>query len=349
MTRQTIKTNYLQTIDWFNGNIIDWVSAGQQYSLDGTQKQLAKYHYAFSFDGSITSQDGQYVFIYKRLGTKGILLKNGEMIREINRTYYHAETYEFPAVFITFDNKTYLVHCPINYCQLDFENVETGEIVTNIPGRQPSDIFHSRFSISPDNKYLMVCGWAWHPVDTVELFDIAECFKNPLLLDKSFLYPDFGTEINSASFIDNERILIASTDEEPFDDEVPPILPQKHIAIWNFTTNELSKPVKIDGEFGNLIAINDKQAWDMFKFPKIINIQTGKIESKLEEINSGLQTSSIMYGDIEKSPQICFDRQTSQIAIRIDNTMIEVLAPSQYGGLHRFGNMVAGRNTNEHL
>ena len=328
MTRKTIKTNFLQTIDWLNGNIIDWVSAGQQYSLDGQQKQIAKFHYAFSFDGSITSQDGQYSFIYKRLGTKGILLKNGEIVREINRTYYHAETYEFPAAFITFENKTYLVHCPIDYCQLDFENVETGEIVSNIQGRKPSDIFHSRLSISPDNKYLMVCGWAWHPVDTVELFDVSECFKNPLLLDKSSLFPNFGTEINSASFIDNERLLIGASDEEPFDDEVPPTLPQRHIAIWNFIKNEISTPVKVDGEFGNLFAINDNQAWDMFKFPKIINIQTGVIESKFEDINSGLQISSILYSDIEKYPQICFNRQTSQIAIRVDNTIVEVLTPT---------------------
>lgn len=327
MTRQTIKTNWLQTIDWVDGNIVDWVSAGQQYSLDGQQKQLAKYNYAFSFDGSITSQDGQYAFIYERLGTKGILLKNGEIIREINRTYYQAEVYEFPAAFITFDSKTYLAHCPISYCQLDFENVETGEIVTNFQSRKPSDIFHSRLSISPDNKYLMVCGWAWHPVDTVELFDIAECFKNPLLLDKSSLSPDFGTQINSASFIDNERILIAASDEEPFDDETPPALPQKHIAIWDFTKNKISKPVKVDGEFGNLFAISDKQAWDMFKFPKIVNILTGIIESKFEGINSGLQTSSILYSNIKDSPQICFDRRTSKIAIRVDSTTIEVLAP----------------------
>lgn len=327
MTRQTIKTNFLQTIDWVDGKIVDWVSAGQQYSLDGQQKQLAKYHYAFGFDGSITSQDGQYAFIYKRLGTKGILLKNGEIIREINRTYYQAEVYEFPAAFITFDNKTYLAHCPISYCQLDFENVETGEIVTNMQNRKPSDIFQSRLSISPDNKYLMVCGWAWHPVDTVELFNLAECFKNPFLLDNSSLSPDFGTHINSASFIDNERILIAASDDEPFDDEVPPALPQKHIAIWNFLKNEISIPVKVEGEFGNLFAISDKRAWDMFKFPKIIDIQTGIIESKFEDIDSGLQTSSILYNDIKDSPQICFDRHTSQIAIRIDSTLIEVLAP----------------------
>jgi len=326
MIRYTIKTNYLKTIDWLNGEIIDWVSAGEEYSLDGQKQQLAKYHYAFNGDGSITSPDGQYAFVYKRLGTKGLLLKNGEMLREINRTYYCAESYEYPAAFFVWDDIIYLVHCPIDYCRLDFENVETGEIVTNIPGRDPSDVFHSRLSISPDGKYLMVCGWVWHPLERVELFDIAACLKNPRLLDDSSLYPDFGTEINSAIFIDSERILIAASDEDPLNDETPPSLPKKHIAIWSFLSGDLSEPVKVNGDFGNLFAINEKLAWDMYKYPKIINIQTGEIESKIEDINSGLQNSAI-FSDVAKSPQICFDRQSGQIAVRIDSTTIEVLAP----------------------
>ena len=66
----------------------------------------------------------------------------------------------------------------------------------------------------------------------------------------------------------------------------------------------------------------------MFKFPKIINIQTGLIESKLEDFYSGTQTSSIMSSDINKSPQICFDKKTSKIAIKIDSETIEVLSPT---------------------
>jgi hypothetical protein len=328
MTRQTIKTNYLQTINWLNDGIVDWVSAGQFYSLNGHQKQLGKYDLVFGFDASITSADGQYAFIYKRLGTKGLLLKRGEVIREINRSYYHAESYEFPAAFITFDNKTYLVHCPFEYCRLDFEEVESGKIVTDVQGRKPSDIFHSRLSVSADNKYLLVCGWAWHPVDTVELFNVAASFDNPKLLDQAFLRPDFGTEINTASFINNTSILVASSNEEPFDDEVPALLPQKNIAVWNFTTNKLSKPAKINGELGNLFAIDGKQTWDLYKFPKIINIQTGEIISQLKDIDSGLQSSAILYDGIEKCPQICFNRYSSKIAIRIDSTTIEVLSPT---------------------
>lgn len=61
---------------------------------------------------------------------------------------------------------------------------------------------------------------------------------------------------------------------------------------------------------------------------KIIDIHSGTIENKLEDINSGEQISSILYSDIKKYPQICFNRQTSQIAIRLDDTTIEVLTPT---------------------
>ena len=327
MKRQTIKANYIETIDWLEGNIVDWVCGGQIYSAEGENSQIATYHYNFNFNGCITSQDREYVFIYQRLGTKGLLLKNGKLLREVNRSYYHAASYEYPAAFVTIDKKTYLIHCPQGYSQIDFEDVETGELVTNISERRPSDVFHSRLSISPDGKYLMVCGWVWHPVDKVELFNIEECLKNPLLLDKSLLHPEFGTEISSASFIDSDRVLIASSDEEPFDDEVLPILPQKHIAIWNFKTNELSEPVQVNAEIGNLFAINDKQAWDTFKFPKLINFETGEVQIKFEEVYSGLQSSSIYY-DIKKNPQICFNKDSGKIAIKTDNETVEVFSYS---------------------
>lgn len=322
MRRQTINTNFLQTIDWLQDDLVDWVSGGQLYS-NGSQKQIAKYHYPFNFDASITSEDGQYAFIYKRLGTKGLLLKHGEIIREINRSYYHAEDYEYPAAFITFNNKTYLAHCPFNYCRLDFEEVETGKIVTNVENRNPEDIFHSRLSVSPNKQYLMVCGWAWHPIDTVEVYNIANCFENPHLLDKSNLSPSFGAEVNSASFINNSNILLLSSNEE-FDEDA--VLPPNHIAVWNFITNDISAPVKTEGNCGNLFAIDERRAWDMYKFPKIINIQTGKIESQMEEIDSGLQSSSILRLQNEP-PQIRFNRNNAKIAIRTNSTIIEVLSP----------------------
>ena len=312
----------MQTICWVDNTIVDYASAGKKYTLDGQVKELYKYTFGFG-DTAITSSDGQYAFIYQKLGTKGLLLKNGDILREINRSYYCAEVYAYPAAFVTIDNRTFLVHCPMKYCRLDFEDVETGQIVTDDQDRNPSDYFHSRLEISPNGKYLMSKGWFWHPWNDIRLFDIRKCFDSPEELDKSEIYPNVGTEICTASFIDENKVLIGSSDEEEMNDELLENLPQKHIAIWDIELNQISKPIKIQSEFGNLFAINEKFAWDLFKFPKIIDLETGEIVDKDESLASGLQKSSIIH-HIDKLPKVAFNRQTKQIAITKDEN-IEIL------------------------
>jgi len=325
MTRQTLTANYLNTISWFNNTIVDWDSAGTQYFLDGSTKQLRKYHLGLPSSAAITTPDGMYNFIYSRLGTKGLLLKNGELLREIDRSYYCADVYEYPAAFATVKNKTYLIHCPISYKQLDFEDVETGQLITNIPGREPIDFFHSRLEISPDGKYLIDRGWAWHPLDWLEVYNIQDCLDNPKLLDNSTLSPDIGTEICTASFINSSKILIGSSNEV-INNERADEMPIKSLAIWDLETNRISNPTKVNGTFGNLFAINDDYAWDMFDYPKIINIHTGEIVDKDETIDSGKRNSAIAYS-LNEYPQIIFNRDTKQIALS-GKDKIEVLTPT---------------------
>ena len=322
--RETITANYLQTICWFKDVIVDWASAGILYLSDGKETQLGKYHYPFNCDSSIISSDGQYAFIYQKLGTKGLLLKKGELLREINRSYYWANSYEYPAAFVTIKDVTYLIHCPLEYNRLDFENVETGEIITNIPERAPSDVCHSRLEIDHSSKFLMSKGWLWHPLDIVEVFNIKECIKNPLLLDKSNLIPGVGVEICTASFVSESKILIGSSDEIVDEDILD--LPSKHVAIWDLTSNQIIDAARVDGEFGNLFAINEKFAWDTLNFPKIINIKTGEIVDKETSIYSGQQKSSII-SNPDKLARIAFNHQTKQLAIANDKK-IEVLTPS---------------------
>jgi hypothetical protein len=324
MTRTTITANWIQTIAWFNNTIIDWANAGQQYTIDGKGQQLYMDSFgALDFDGAICSADGQYAFIYQKLGTKGLLLKENTLLREINRSYYYANVYEYPAAFVTINNVTYLIHCPKKYCRLDFENVETGEIVTDIPGRDPFDFFHSRLEINLDSTLLTSKGWHWHPFDKIKAYKIKDCIENPLLLDNSALYPELGTEICTASFISRTKVLIGSSDEV-FDDEEEDNFPIKHIAIWDIETDEISKPVKVNGDFGNLFAINEELAWDTYLYPKIININTGEVVAKDESVNSGKQKSSIVSKD--DLVQLVFNRATKQLAV-VGNEVIEVFTP----------------------
>ncbi|WP_345212767.1 hypothetical protein [Mucilaginibacter gynuensis] len=322
MEIQTIKAGSLSTISWVGDNIIDWAKT-TTYLANGTVKQGGTY-YSFGFDAAITSADGQYAFIYKRLGTKGLLLKDGEELREINRSYYCADAYEYPAAFVTVDGVTYLIHCPLEYCRIDFENVETGELVTDIPGREPADVFHSRFEISPGSKYLMSKGWVWHPLDVVYAFNITECLNNPLLLDQWHLYDEHTAEICTASFIDDELVLLGASDES-INDEATGFL-KNHIAIWNILTRTIESKAKVDVEFGNLFAINADFAWDTVGHPKIINIKTGEVVDRQEDFDSGDQRSSII-SDSNTPPQIVFKRHTKQLAIT-DKEGITILTPS---------------------
>ncbi|MEP0264636.1 hypothetical protein [Dokdonia sp.] len=322
MKRTTIKINYLRTIDWFDNNVIDWNSAGTQYFENGETKQLQKYHFGFVCDGSITSENGEYVLIYQKLGTKGLLLRNGELLREINRSYYQSSVYEFPATFLTFKNRTYLVHCPFGYNQLDFEDAETGKIITNISKRKPKDIFHSRLEVSPDNKYIISKGWVWHPIDVIELFDIEKCFENPSLLDKGINIPNVNAEISTASFIDNDNILVCAS-KEGWADEETDIIKDGQIATWNFKTGEIINSVNINSEYGNIFAIDKTKCWDLFSYPKIIDLKSGEVIDKIEEIESGKQGSSVIH-HLTDLPKIAFNKKTKQIAIAKDNT-IEIL------------------------
>ncbi len=325
MKRQTIKGSFVQTIDWFEDSLIDWSAAGTKYYLDDRVEQLYKFHCAFYCDSAISSVCGTYSFLFQKLGTKGLLLKKGVILREINRSYYHASVYEYPAAFVTYRSKVYLVHCPIKYCQLDFEDAETGEIYTNTFRRKPMDFFHSRLEVSPDNRHLISKGWYWHPWDCVLYFDLEKCFDDATQLDRGSSIPRSWTEISTASFINDTLVLVGASDEPSMDDEEDESVPPGHLAIWNIKTDEVSQPVKAKGSYGNLFAIDESNAWDMLKYPKIINLISGEEIEQCLDIDSGMQNSSIIH-HIKSVGKIAFNRRTKQMAIVIGEN-IEVLSP----------------------
>ena len=81
----------------------------------------------------------------------------------------------------------------------------------------------------------------------------------------------------------------------------------------------------MNGDFGNLIAIDEKYAWDLVSYPKIIDLETGEIVDKDETIFSGNQKSSIIH-HLEKLVQVSFNPLTKQLAI-VDDEAIEILEP----------------------
>jgi hypothetical protein len=281
------------------------------------------YSFGGTFDRAIISSDGQYTLIYTNLGTKGLLLRGShELIREVNRSYYCANAYEYPAVFATVGDRTYLVHCPLEYCRLDFEDVETGEIVTMHPDRKPLDFFHSRLEVSPGGRYLVSKGWVWHPLDAIAYYDIAECLANPRLLDASPMVEleEFGIEgaidqgelmeFGTGSFIDDDLLLVGKTEGGA------------EAAFWDLRSRKIVHRIKIEGPYGNLLAIDEHWAWDLYQHPKVIDLTTGKIEWISEDIFSGEQNSSIIGSRV--LPPVAWSRRLGKLAIGGENK-VEVL------------------------
>lgn len=325
MQRISFNAPGARSLVWAGDVLVDWAGGAATYQLDGVIKR-AQVNFGGLFDACIASKDHRFAFMYGRLKTKGLLLKSGKFLREINRSYYQAEAYEYPAAFAQLDGRTILIHCPNAYNRIEFEDAETGELLTTHSTRKPSDVFHSRFEVSTDNRYLLSKGWCWHPVDVVQAFDIPACVRDPSLLDESTLDPTLCAPLNTASFVSAGTVLIGSVEgEESFerDDRQGPL--PGEIATWNIGSNVVSASVKVEGPFGDVYAIDERRCWDLYKYPKVIDIRTGQVLDAMPDLLTGERNSSIIW-HLKLVPSVSLNRETGQIAI-LNDGRIDVLSP----------------------
>lgn len=327
---QTIKTkNPPKSLRWSGDQLIDWVRGGNIYHLDG-QFEHSHIGIRYKFDSAMVSDNGVYVIVYEKLGTKAVILKNYKVLRELNRSYYHAHVYEYPiAIFQLEDGEYAIIHCPDEYCQLEIERIETGERLTRRKAGQSDDYFHSRLEVNSSTKYLISTGWYWHPWSSIEWYKLSDALKDASILDKTSsqkeVYPIDG-EVSCARFISNQKIVIAMSTEDPLDDESkdnPHKLFSTQIGILNLDTLQLEKKATLQAEAGNLLPINEDLVWSLFEYPKIIDLNTGKIVAACKNMPSGKQTSSIIWHH-EKLPIYAYDWKNRRLAIALKDS-IEVL------------------------
>lgn len=328
MQRYTIRPEFgqVKSLAWSKGHLVDFATALSHYIDENNIRPRLKYRFAYPFDAAIVSDDGVYAVLYQKLGTKGVLLKNGDLLREINRSYYYADMYEYPvALFRAANGIQYLIHCPAAYNQLEFEEVDSGRVVSNIAGRKPADFFHSRLEVSANNKGLLSKGWIWHPTDAVCWFDLEACLVNPLLLDH-LLQPQLHIEVGSASFINDQLVLLViGTQAETVDGDRAHWSDINSLLVWDVQRNQIINTQKVDAELGNIIVVDESHAIDVYKYPKLINFINGKLLDQCPDIDSGLQSSSIIGALKTKLPAIAWDGKNKRLAIAYADT-IDVLS-----------------------
>jgi hypothetical protein len=312
LKRTTISLNKKaapRSLSWDGDVLVDWVGGGARYGLDGTVRPSGIY-YAYKFDRAITSPDARFQVLYDALGTKAILLEHGKLLRELNRSYYHANAYEYPIALFIVEGRHLLAHCPNEYNELEIEDVLTGQLISKRSTRA-CDFFHSRLQTSPDSLYLLSAGWVWHPLDTIQIYAISDAMRNPSILDgpglnleKNFGDADGLLEIHNAAFSGNDRLVLACEQDNGTD---------TRICVVDLTSMTTISSATMTEPAGTLMPVGDHVVC-FYRHPRLVDQRTGLTVTAWPELASGVQNSSIMHHH-DAPPPIAIDAQRMRFAV----------------------------------
>jgi hypothetical protein len=321
-----IDATAVRSLVWDGDDLIDWVAGGRRYGPDGKVSDPSV-TYAYAFDAAATLQDSNYVVLYTKCATKGLVLREGKVVREIDRSFYLANAYEYPIVpFRLGSGREVIAHCPADYCRLDIEDLASGEILTASNERSPADFFHSRLAVSPNGRWLFSAGWHWHPFDAIYVYDIAAALADPIHLDGVGLgiAPDAWADECNACFMPNNQLVVAVNGMETnnADMEVADGLPAE-IQTYDLERREKLPSVQTLERFGASMPVGNHHLLALYGHPRLIDLQQGSVVQRWPHIKSGMQPGSLLVG-CEPSPPFAFDSIGMRCAVA-DEAGISVL------------------------
>lgn len=217
-----------------------------------------------------------------------------QLLREINRSFYIADEYEFPIALVRLETgREVIVHCPDQYNRLEIDDLATGERLTGSTNRTPSDCFHSRLAGSPDGTFLVSAGWVWHPIDAVYLYDLAAAMADPRHLDGNGVsVPLWADDGCSAAFLPNGQLAVDLV-ETRFDDEASQSLTEA-LLLLDPKQPTPPKVIRRAERLGMMMAVGVHHMLGLYEHPKLIDLRTGEVEQRWTHIKSGTQESSIL-------------------------------------------------------
>ena len=174
-----------RSLAWVGDGLYDVAAGWRRFPLDGSAPKARYSAYGPGFDAAVMSPAGDLVALLHTAGTKGLLLNaDKRLVREVNRSFYHAEAYRYPLVqFSLPDGRTGLIHCPARYNQLEIEEAASGDPLVARGERTPKDVFHSRLAVSASGRYLLSAGWVWQPWSCLMVYDQHAALEDPARLD----------------------------------------------------------------------------------------------------------------------------------------------------------------------
>jgi hypothetical protein len=286
-SRVDLPASRLRSLAWDGDALVDWV-AGGRYPLVGPAEQL-NVGYSYRFDAAVGL--GSWGVGFEALGTKGRLLRdNGQrregnvvplsvdIVREIDRSYYHAESYLFPVTLFHTAGRTLLAHCPRGYNVLDLEELD-GTCLTPRPIESATDVFHSRLEASLDGRWLLSNGWVWHPWRVACVYDVARALEQPAYLSTDGEKIDLGDawegEVEAATFVGNR--LVCATSEE-----------QRAVALYDLDARRHERFIELSEPAGTrLMALDDDHLVLFDGHPRVLRLSTGAIVHRWDELDAG--------------------------------------------------------------
>ena len=295
-----IPAKAVRSLAWEGSTLVDWVAGAARYELDGTKKS-GGINWTYRFDAAVVSGSGALVAIYEKLGTKGLLIRTADqhLVRELNRSFYCADAYEYPIAFVTLpDGSEGLAHCPREYCRLDIELADTGRCLTDHPSRKPSDVFHSRLRPSPGGTWLASAGWVWHPFDVASLWDLRAVLDDPRLLDESQVGLKVDDEVAALAFLDDRRLVIGTGDENEEDEKRP-----HRLVVFDPIPSDNPRKLTLEKPAGTLHRLDENLVLSLFEHPTLIQISDGAVVGEWPHLATGKQRSSIIH-HLEQIPPV---------------------------------------------
>ncbi|HVG25760.1 MAG TPA: hypothetical protein VND45_16505, partial [Thermoanaerobaculia bacterium] len=319
MSHRILPARDVRSLAWVGDSLIDVVAGGTRYELHG-ESTRGSVRWAYPFDAAVTAPGSDFAVLYTRLGTKALLLKNGQLVRELNRSFYHAHRYEYPICLVPRGERTLLIHCPEVYNRLEIEDAESGERLTARKTKQ-EDFFHSRLTPNPSGTTLASAGWVWQPLNAIAYFSIDDALRDPAHLDASdWAAPHSANlsyaEENSICWLDDRRAVVTATGEpeEPDDDATTPRLLPNGVIVYDTSARAVLSSVVLDQPAGNVVAVDDTHVIALFEHPRLVSLTDGRVEQEWPELATGRQASSIV--DVEQlPPAYAFDRRTRRLAV----------------------------------
>lgn len=300
---------------WLEGTLYDVAAGWRSFPLDGSPGSSRFSGYGKQFDAAVVSPRGDVVALIATNGTKALLLRSdGRLIREVDRSFYHAEACRYPLALCTLPNgRTGLVHCPDHYNRLEVEDALTGERLTTGVDREPDDFFHSRLAVSPSGRYLLSAGWVWHPWGCLAVHDLKRALSEPTTLDSAREVFDQGDiadeEVTGACFA-GEDIAISTSEESDAGTETADML-----ALWSPATRTFVWRRRLDHAAGDLVPMTGG-ILALHDHPRLYAAATGDLLAEWPDLETGRADSAIVWDRTFSGPaRVAVDRTGTRFAV----------------------------------